>query len=71
MRSVITGLLIAISGGVVGAALASHDTFSKTATDRSADIAKHQPAGFWTTPAVKGYGDIHYDRNAAFSPLWV
>ncbi len=68
MRSVITGLLIAISGGVVGAALASHDTFSKTAPDRSADIAKQQPAGFWTTPAVKGYGDIHYDRNAAFQP---
>ena len=69
MRSVISVLLMAITGGVVGAALCNHYTFSKIPTAHSADVAKQQPAGFWTTPAVKGYGAIHYDRNAAFQPV--
>jgi len=27
-----------------------------------------QPAGFWSTPTISGYGKIHYLPNAAYQP---
>ncbi|MBS6035839.1 MAG: DsrE family protein [Pantoea sp.] len=68
MRAVITGALIAITSGLTGAALTNNHFLFNTLPDSSVSVSKEQPAGFWETPAVKGYGEIHYDRSAAFQP---
>jgi intracellular sulfur oxidation DsrE/DsrF family protein len=34
----------------------------------SAHAAPADPAGFWTTPTIQGYGNIHYLRDSAFKP---
>lgn len=69
MRAVIAGALIAITSGLTGAALTNNQFLFNTLPDSSVSVPKEHPAGFWATPAVKGYGEIHYDRNAAFSLL--
>ena len=68
MRSVITGALIAITSGLMGAALCNNHAFFKSLTDHPASVSNDQSAGFWITPAGKGYGEIHYERSAAFQP---
>jgi intracellular sulfur oxidation DsrE/DsrF family protein len=34
----------------------------------TAFAAGGEPAGFWTTPTIQGYGPIHYLPNASFKP---
>lgn len=68
MRPVITGALIAITGGFVGAALCNSGSFFNTLVHSSASVSDEQPAGFWITPAVNEYGKIHYDPEASFQP---
>jgi intracellular sulfur oxidation DsrE/DsrF family protein len=34
----------------------------------SAHAAPADPAGFWTTPTIQGYGNIHYLPGSAFKP---
>ncbi|RDS84256.1 DsrE family protein [Dyella psychrodurans] len=34
-----------------------------------AAVAADQPAGFWATPTITGYGKIHYLPNAAYKPV--
>ncbi|GLQ49221.1 DsrE family protein [Dyella flava] len=34
-----------------------------------AAVAADQPAGFWATPTIAGYGKIHYLPNAAYKPV--
>ncbi|WP_454688970.1 DsrE family protein [Achromobacter aloeverae] len=34
----------------------------------SACAVAEQPAGFWNTPTIEGYGKIHYLPNAAYKP---
>lgn len=68
MRSVISKVLIAITGGLVGAALCNSETFFNSLVHHSASVSKEQPTGFWTTPAINGYGKIHYEQDASFQP---
>lgn len=68
MRPVVSGVLIAILGGIVGAALCNSEAFFKRLAHHSAGVSKEQLPGFWTTPAVNGYGKIHYDRSDSFQP---
>lgn len=34
-----------------------------------AAVAADQPAGFWSTPTITGYGKIHYLPDAAYKPV--
>lgn len=68
MRSVVSYALIAIVGGMVGAAvIKSDDLYQRVAGHFTAEPA--DPDGFWSTPAVEGYGKIHYEADAAFKPV--
>ncbi len=68
MRSVVSFALIAIVGGFVGAAVSkSDDLYQRVASHFSTPPADAE--GFWTTPAVEGYGKIHYDADTAFKPV--
>lgn len=39
-----------------------------TVASMSVHAAPADPAGFWTTPTIQGYGSIHYLPDAAFRP---
>jgi intracellular sulfur oxidation DsrE/DsrF family protein len=39
-----------------------------TAAPFAAHAEGSEPAGFWTTPTIQGYGKIHYLPDAAFKP---
>ncbi len=68
MRSVVSYALIAIVGGFVGASVSkSDDLYQRVVNHFSSPPA--DPDGFWTTPAVDGYGKIHYDADTAFKPV--
>ncbi|MEN4769447.1 DsrE family protein [Duffyella gerundensis] len=68
MRAVVSYALIAIIGGAVGAGITkSGDIYDKIATHLSSPPS--DPEGFWTTPAVPGYGKIHYENDAAYKPV--
>src|ERR1700692_1800018 len=47
-------------------------TFLATALVAVASVSAHaapaDPAGFWTTPTIQGYGNIHYLPGSAFKP---
>lgn len=67
MRSVVSYALIAIIGGFVGAgASQSGEIYHRVIDHFSAKPS--DPAGFWSTPAIAGYGKIHYESDAAFKP---
>jgi len=68
MRSAISYALIAIIGGVVGAAVTQSGTIYDKVTRHFASEPQ-EPAGFWSTPAIEGYGKIHYEPDAAFKPV--
>jgi len=65
MRSVVISAIVAVAGGIAGAALTQSDMLrpAKPTLSRSVD-----PDLGWTAPAVSGYGKIHYEANAAFQP---
>ncbi|MBV4367997.1 DsrE family protein [Erwinia sp. BNK-24-b] len=67
MRPVVSYVLVAVIAGFVGA--------SFTAAPAIADkVSQHfgseptDPEGFWSTPAIDGYGKIHYEADAAYKP---
>ncbi|ORM59148.1 sulfur reduction protein DsrE [Pantoea brenneri] len=68
MRSAVSYVLIAIMGGVVGAVVTQSGTlYDKVAQHFSSE--PQEPEGFWSTPAIEGYGKIHYEADAAFKPV--
>ena len=68
MRSAVSYALIAIVGGFVGATVSkSDDIYQRVVSHFSAEPT--DPEGFWSTPAVEGYGKIHYEPDAAFKPV--
>ncbi|MBZ6394875.1 MULTISPECIES: DsrE family protein [Pantoea] len=68
MRSAVSYVLIAIMGGVVGAVVTQSGTlYDKVAQHLSSE--PQEPEGFWSTPAIEGYGKIHYEADAAFKPV--
>ncbi|WP_313684245.1 DsrE family protein [Pantoea sp.] len=68
MRSVVSYALIAIVGGFVGAvASKSDDLYQRVVNHFSSPPS--DPAGFWSTPGINGYGKIHYEPDAAFKPV--
>ncbi len=68
MRSAVSYVLIAILGGAVGAAvIKGDDLYQRVASHFTTEPA--YPDGFWSTPAVNGYGKIHYEADAAFKPV--
>ena len=66
MRHLTSLAIVAVLGGAVGAAATQLPTlithFSGTPQARTA------PAGFWQTPAIQGYGKIHYLQDSAYLP---
>lgn len=68
MRSVVSYALIAIIGGVVGAAVTQSGEIYDKVTRHFATEPQEAP-GFWSTPAIEGYGKIHYEPDAAFKPV--
>lgn len=68
MRSVVSYALIAIVDGAVGAMVSkSDDLYQRVVSHFSSDPV--DPVGFWSTPAVQGYGKIHYESDAAYKPV--
>ncbi|WP_312055052.1 DsrE family protein [Pantoea brenneri] len=68
MRSAVAYVLIAIVGGVVGAVVTqSGNIYDKVTRHFSSEPP--EPEGFWSTPAIEGYGKIHYEADAAFKPV--
>ena len=68
MRSAVSYALIAVLGGVVGAGIIKgDDLYQRVAKHFTAEPA--DPEGFWSTPAIEGYGKIHYEADAAFKPV--
>lgn len=68
MRSAVSYALIAIIGGAVGAGVTqSGALYQKVVNHFTAKPS--DPDGFWSTPAVDGYGKIHYEPDAAFKPV--
>lgn len=68
MRSVVSYALIAIVGGFVGATVSKSDDIYQRVVSHFSDEPT-DPDGFWSTPAVDGYGKIHYESDAAFKPV--
>ncbi|MBP2167835.1 intracellular sulfur oxidation DsrE/DsrF family protein [Erwinia toletana] len=66
MRPVISYILIAAIAGFVGGNITEFPKVADKISQRFAD--NPEPADFWTTPAIPGYGKIHYVDNAAFKP---
>lgn len=64
MRSMMISAVIAIAGGVCGALLIQSET-------PSAPLARSSlpdPGIHWITPAITGYGRVHFDASSAFQP---
>ncbi|WP_067708090.1 MULTISPECIES: DsrE family protein [unclassified Erwinia] len=67
MRPVVSYVLIAVVAGFVGASFSQAPEIASKISERfSSEPA--DPAGFWTTPTVDGYGKIHYESDAAYKP---
>ncbi|WP_017347729.1 DsrE family protein [Pantoea sp. A4] len=67
MRSVLSYALIAIIGGAVGAGVVQAGGWYDQAATHLTQ-ATPEPAGFWSTPAIAGYGKIHYVDTPAYKP---
>jgi intracellular sulfur oxidation DsrE/DsrF family protein len=48
--------------------LAAAALIATTAMSFQAHAQQAEPQGFWTTPAIQGYGQIHYLPDSAFKP---
>lgn len=66
MRPVVSYVLIAAVAGFVGASFSKAPELIDKIASR-ADPAS-DPAGFWSTPAIEGYGKMHYEPNVAYKP---
>ncbi|MXP49924.1 sulfur reduction protein DsrE [Pantoea sp. Eser] len=65
MRSAVSCVLIAIAVGAV--VTQSGNIYDKVTRHFSSE--PQEPEGFWSTPAIEGYGKIHYEADAAFKPV--
>ncbi|KAB8309546.1 sulfur reduction protein DsrE [Erwinia endophytica] len=67
MRQVVSYVLIAVVAGFVGASMSKApeivEKFDRHFTSQPTD-----PEGFWSTPAIAGYGKIHYESDVAYKP---
>lgn len=68
MRSAVSYALIAIIGGAVGAGVTQSGVLYQKVVNHFS-TQPSDPDGFWSTPAVDGYGKIHYESDAAFKPV--
>ncbi|MCZ4060486.1 DsrE family protein [Pantoea sp. LMR881] len=68
MRSALSYALIAIIGGVIGAGIIQSGVIYDKVLQHFSEQPE-DPADFWSTPAVDGYGKIHYEADAAFKPV--
>lgn len=68
MRSAVSYALIAIIGGAIGAGVTQSGVIYEKVI-RHFTAQPSDPEGFWSTPAVEGYGKIHYEADAAFKPV--
>ncbi|PKH21763.1 sulfur reduction protein DsrE [Enterobacterales bacterium CwR94] len=66
MPKVLTYALIAVVAGFIGGSIQEAPALMSKITDRM--DKKTEPAGFWSTPAIEGYGKIHYVDVAEFKP---
>ncbi|MBP2167836.1 intracellular sulfur oxidation DsrE/DsrF family protein [Erwinia toletana] len=67
MRSVVSCLFIAVVAGSVGAAVSQAPILYDKVSTHFATVAA-DPEGFWSTPAIAGYGKIHYENDVQFKP---
>lgn len=66
MRPAALVVVAAVAGFIGGNVLQLPALFGK-ASDKLAEN-KTEPADFWSTPAIEGYGKIHYVDTPAFKP---
>ena len=66
MRPAAFIVVAAVAGFIGGNILQLPELFGKV-SGKMADN-KTQPADFWSTPAIEGYGKIHYVDTPAFKP---
>lgn len=66
MRPATYIVVAAVAGFIGGNVLQLPDLVDKF-SDRFAD-KKTEPADFWSTPAIDGYGKIHFVNTPAFNP---
>ncbi|AMG59421.1 DsrE family protein [Pantoea vagans] len=66
MRPAALVVMAAVAGFIGGNVLQLPELFDKV-SGKMADN-KSEPADFWSTPAIEGYGKIHYVDTPAFKP---
>ncbi|HBV91714.1 MAG TPA: sulfur reduction protein DsrE [Pantoea sp.] len=66
MRPAALVVMAAVAGFIGGNVLQLPELFDKV-SGKMADN-KSEPADFWSTPAIDGYGKIHYVDTPAFKP---
>lgn len=66
MRPVTYIVVAALAGFVGGNVLQAPQLYDKV-TNHIAN-SKSEPEGFWSTPAISGYGKIHYVDTPAYNP---
>ncbi|BCQ41048.1 hypothetical protein ERHA54_36510 [Erwinia rhapontici] len=66
MRSVVSYVLIAAVAGFVGASFTKAPELIDKISNRVAPVS--DPEGFWSTPAIEGYGKMHYESDVAYKP---
>ncbi|WP_455814009.1 DsrE family protein [Pseudomonas graminis] len=66
MRSVVSYVLIAAVAGFVGASFTKAPELIDKISNRVAPVS--DPEGFWSTPAIEGYGKMHYEPDVAYKP---
>ncbi|WP_380183714.1 DsrE family protein [Kalamiella sp. sgz302252] len=67
MRPVVSYVLVAVVAGFVGASFSAAPTIAEKISQHFGSQEK-DPEGFWATPAIDGYGKIHYETDAAYKP---
>lgn len=67
MRPVLSYVFIAVVAGFVGASFSQAPQIVDKVSAHFSP-AESEPEGFWTTPAITGYGKIHYDADVAYRP---
>ncbi|MTD28585.1 DsrE family protein [Erwinia sorbitola] len=66
MRSVVSYVLIAAVAGFVGASFTKAPELYDKISNRVTPV--NDPEGFWATPAIDGYGKMHYEADVAYKP---
>ncbi|SFN12608.1 DsrE/DsrF-like family protein [Candidatus Pantoea varia] len=66
MRPAALMVMAAVAGFIGGNVLQLPELFDKVSGKMTEN--KSEPADFWSTPAIEGYGKIHYVDTPAFKP---